>query len=254
MVASSRARGRGGRGAHRGVGSFRSRLGGRRGFAAGRGAGRGSFRRTSAPFQKRESTLTDQTVWKHDKFQEQQDDEDQVNTNNKKSLTNKLAAIRRAGGGGGSSDGSTKVKISNLDYEVNDDELTALFENSGGLVKAKVHYDKSGRSNGVATVEFSSYEEAQAVVEEFGGVELDGKILEVSLLPQGKALNTGNVAIQRNIVVTTTNERFRGTRGGRRPLRGVTRGARGLFRGRGRGAPATADSLDQELDAYMGQQ
>jgi len=86
MVASSRARGRGGRrGGHRGVGSFRSRLGGRRGFA-GRGAGRGSFRRSSAPFQKRESTLTDDTVWKHDKFQEQEEETRKMFNANKRAF------------------------------------------------------------------------------------------------------------------------------------------------------------------------
>lgn len=63
------------------------------------------------------------------------------------------------------------------------------FGTVGSVLKAIVHYDRSGRSKGSADVIFASRADAQAAVKQLNGVELEGKPLQLTFAaPSGGAV------------------------------------------------------------------
>lgn len=49
-----------------------------------------------------------------------------------------------------------------------------------GPCKAKLSFDRSGRSSGVANVRFDNVADSKAAFEKYNNVELDGKIMETN--------------------------------------------------------------------------
>jgi len=86
---------------------------------------------------------------------------------------------RKYSGDSNKSEEKTKLKISNLDWNVVNEDLMQLFSKLGTVVRNKVIYDSLGRSKGKAFVEFEKAENAAEAIKEYNGVDLDGRTITV---------------------------------------------------------------------------
>ena len=74
------------------------------------------------------------------------------------------------------------IYISNLSFNVTDDDLRDYFAEYGEVSSAKVIMDKfSGKSRGFAFVEMSDDEAAKKAIEELDGATVDGRTIGVSV-------------------------------------------------------------------------
>lgn len=94
-----------------------------------------------------------------------------------------------------------KLYVGNLSFQTTEDDLRTLFEQAGELSSVALITDRdSGQSRGFAFIEFANDAEAQAAIQRFDGMEIEGRALKV------------NVAKAR----TDTRERTTSRPGGRR--------------------------------------
>ena len=74
-----------------------------------------------------------------------------------------------------------KIYVGNLSYEVTEDDLRQVFEQSGEVESITIINDKyTGRSKGFGFVEMPSQAEAQAAIENLNGNDLKGRALNVN--------------------------------------------------------------------------
>jgi THO complex subunit 4 len=242
-----------GRGGRRG-GRSRARIsrGGRRyrGFSR-----RKSDYRNRKPYSRRELP---EGNWEHDKFE----NEDQNNDNDYEEKKTKRKIVV-----------GTKLKISNLNYTVTEEDLEQLFGKVGEVISASIKYDRSGRSTGDAEVMMKNRSDAESAVKEYHNVLLDEQPMHVEILDSTIVRNnTEGITItatpyERKVYVQrseTDDDYPRRSRRGR-GRRGRERGVRGRGRGRGRGRVSVREErsatipdpdrlkakLDNELDEYM---
>lgn len=71
--------------------------------------------------------------------------------------------------------------ISNLSYNISDEDLRQLFVDYGEITSAKVIMDReTGRSRGFGFVELSDDELAKKVIEELNQASYDGKVINIT--------------------------------------------------------------------------
>jgi len=73
------------------------------------------------------------------------------------------------------------VLVSNLDHEVNADDVKDIFSQIGTVKSAVVNYAQTGRSLGTAEVTFGTQQEAEKAAEEYDGAEVDGRPMYLKL-------------------------------------------------------------------------
>jgi RNA recognition motif-containing protein len=74
------------------------------------------------------------------------------------------------------------IYISNLSFNVTDDDLQDYFAEYGEVNSAKVIMDKfTSKSRGFAFVEMSDDEAAKKAIEELDGATVDGRVIGVSV-------------------------------------------------------------------------
>lgn len=75
-----------------------------------------------------------------------------------------------------------KLFVGNLPFSTTEGQLQDIFSQHGNVVDLKLIIDKfSGRSKGIAFVEYSSEEEAQAAISAVHDTELEGRKLVVNI-------------------------------------------------------------------------
>jgi len=73
------------------------------------------------------------------------------------------------------------IFIAGLSYEVNDTDLSSLFEEYGTISSAKVIMDRNtNRSKGYGFVEIEDNDAANKAISELNGAEFDGRTISVS--------------------------------------------------------------------------
>ncbi|HJS52980.1 MAG TPA: hypothetical protein VJ765_00510 [Chitinophagaceae bacterium] len=73
------------------------------------------------------------------------------------------------------------IYVSNLGFNVKDEDLKGLFKDYGNVASAKVIIDKlSNQSRGFGFVEMSDENAAQKAVKELNGIMVDGRSIKVS--------------------------------------------------------------------------
>lgn len=78
-----------------------------------------------------------------------------------------------------SKDTRRRIRIENLNKELNNSDLKNLFSKYGKLLRCGIYFDKMGDSTGKADVEFSTHEECEAAIKELDNYDLSGEKLRV---------------------------------------------------------------------------
>lgn len=86
-----------------------------------------------------------------------------------------------------------KLFVGNLPYAVGEEDLRQLFSDHGEIVDLRLILDRAtGRSKGIAFVEFNTEEEAQKAIDALNGHEIDGRALVVNVArPREERPRTG---------------------------------------------------------------
>ena len=80
-------------------------------------------------------------------------------------------------------DNRRRIRVENLNKEMQNADLTKLFEQCGKLTRCGIKFDKMGVSRGIADVEFSTHEECEKAINEFDNADINGEKIRVKYAP-----------------------------------------------------------------------
>ncbi|KAL7332688.1 hypothetical protein PS15p_201704 [Mucor circinelloides] len=109
--------------------------------------------------------------WSHDMF----DDEDVPRS----SILSRLGTAR--GGQGGRSDRGVEICVENLHYNVTEQDVKELFNTVADVTKAKLIFDQSGRSTGLAYISYQTLSDAEKAIQKYNNIELDGQPMQIKI-------------------------------------------------------------------------
>lgn len=157
----------------------------------------------------------------------------------------------------------TMLHISNLHFNVTNEDVRELFSEVGPVKKAAVHYDKSGRSLGTAEVTLMSRDAAIRAIKNYNNLPLDGRPMNISIVPSSRPqaerspakgrLGTGIKAGSGIYKSRPQNKNTRGGPANRGGRPSTTRGGGKPGPQRGQRQPkkqVTAEELDADLESY----
>ncbi|PPQ96837.1 hypothetical protein CVT26_006006 [Gymnopilus dilepis] len=169
---------------------------------------------------------------------------------------------------------SNKLLVSNLHYEITPKDLIAVFGQIGTLVREPLlRYDRSGRSSGTAIITFETAIEATRAKKQFDGYLAKGQPMSITYdtfnppraprAPHRAASAPSTTSLLNRIEKPPLVERISSKDDTNTPTAAIPSGPRALS-GPVRNRPArgpkakgpkkakTAEELDKELDAFMG--
>lgn len=76
-----------------------------------------------------------------------------------------------------------KIRVDNLHYDLNEDDLYDLFTRIAPVKDVKLQYDRAGRSDGTAFVTYDYIADARTAVREFDGANAKGQPIRLTILP-----------------------------------------------------------------------
>ncbi|EQC29467.1 hypothetical protein SDRG_12715 [Saprolegnia diclina VS20] len=192
------------------------------------------------------------------------------NSNSNKSSGRKASILSRLGGKTQGQDETVfKIFVTNLKFDVLEDDIKELFSTVGKVAKYEILYDRAGRSKGQARVWFTSIQSAQAAINKYDGCTLDNQPMKITM-DEGSARQGGNNTSSnkgdnsKNVRSGLFGTALKGAAGkdvdfkvtfngnGNRGGSGGRRNGGGARRGRGgRGEEKSAADLDDDMDTYM---
>ncbi|KAF8609604.1 RNA-binding domain-containing protein [Ceratobasidium sp. AG-I] len=169
----------------------------------------------------------------------------------------------------------TRLLVSNLHYEVTQKDLSSIFGTIGTLLREPtIRYDRSGRSTGVATVLFTNARDAKVAQRQLDGVLAKGEAMSIKIdsapsagpragggrVSSNTLLNRmGKKPLADRLAEGETSKSAGASSGGKvGPVRnarekGKQAPAKGPKAPKAKTAPKTAEDLDKELEAFMGE-
>ncbi|KIL62732.1 hypothetical protein M378DRAFT_80844, partial [Amanita muscaria Koide BX008] len=162
---------------------------------------------------------------------------------------------------------NAKIVVSNLHYEITPKDLAAIFGQIGTLVREPlIRYDRSGRSSGVAIISFETPAEATRAKKQFDGILAKGQPMSIAfdtLPPPGPARRSASAPqsllnrIQKPPLLDRLSRDDISTKASPAsyvlllvgPMRSRPRGPKPRREPK---KVKTAEELDMELDAFMG--
>lgn len=151
----------------------------------------------------------------------------------------------------------TKLKISNLEHSVSNDDIKELFSTCGPLKYHGIIFDRSGRSEGVAYVVYERPADAKKALEDYNNIALDGQLMNIEVVesrgePGGMRLSSGISVSRGGLRSARDNPKFgrafQQALGGNRGRNGQRAGNRNRLGSR---VVRGASDLDKDLADYM---
>jgi len=176
--------------------------------------------------------------WKHDKY------DDNNGGRNRRQIFSRIG--NRSGGSSNSS-----VLVTNLHWEVSESDLKKLFEEVGDVSKVRIKYDKAGRSDGEATVVFTSRSDAQDAVDKFDGYELNGMEMKVEIDYSHSSRDNNNDSRKGRGSILSRLGKGKGFKNRQNNSRNDRFNNNRNSRGRNQRETITKEMLDEEMDRYM---
>ena len=76
-------------------------------------------------------------------------------------------------------DNRRRIRVENLNKDMQNPELAKLFEQYGKLTRCGIKYDKLGISTGIADIEFSTHEECEKAINVLDNADISGEKIRV---------------------------------------------------------------------------
>jgi hypothetical protein len=92
----------------------------------------------------------------------------------------RVSLVKRTSAEHPANQGATTVKLSNIPWDVTEDDLRDSFSSAGKVLDARIARLGNGRSAGWATITYSSVQAAEKAIREFDGALLNGREITVA--------------------------------------------------------------------------
>jgi RNA recognition motif-containing protein len=76
----------------------------------------------------------------------------------------------------------SKIRVTNIHYDLTEDDLSELFQRIGPVSRLQLRYDRAGRSEGTAYVTYERKEDAQQAIKDFDGANANGELTHKRLI------------------------------------------------------------------------